>query len=350
MRKKLTVLVTGVGGRSVGQQVLQALFLCEGKYRIVATDASRFSYGLYQVEHRYIVPPASSPGYMAALRRIVQRENVDVVLPGTQPEVQTLSDPKAAEALGCPVVVSPREVVELCANKQSLYRWLANNGFAVPRSASGTGWKDLAKECGFPLVGKPAKDSGGSKGVAILKDEREVEDYLTQVPAEEAVLQEYVGTAEAEYTVGVMVSKEGEVFDSIVVRRKLTGFTLGVHRQIGGHNYALSTGYSQGFIIEHPEIQSVCETLALKIGIRGPSNMQLRLAGGRVVFFEVHTRFSGTTAIRALVGFNEPDVLIRNFVLGEKCGRLEYRVDVAAIRAFSNMIVPISDMNAVPEA
>ena len=32
---------------------------------------------------------------------------------------------------------------------------------------------------------------------------------------------------------------------------------------------------------------------------------------------EINPRFSGTTSLRAMVGFNEPDVLIRKHVLGE---------------------------------
>ena len=33
--------------------------------------------------------------------------------------------------------------------------------------------------------------------------------------------------------------------------------------------------------------------------------------------FEVNPRFSGTTSLRAMVGYNEPDILIRKHVLGE---------------------------------
>jgi carbamoyl-phosphate synthase large subunit len=33
--------------------------------------------------------------------------------------------------------------------------------------------------------------------------------------------------------------------------------------------------------------------------------------------FEINPRFSGTTSIRAMVGYNEPDVLIRRHLLGE---------------------------------
>jgi carbamoyl-phosphate synthase large subunit len=59
----------------------------------------------------------------------------------------------------------------------------------------------------------------------------------------------------------------------------------------------------------------------------------------------VHPRFSGTTSIRASAGFNEPDVLIRNFLFGETIGRLDYRHNVAAIRAFQHTLVPLEAMD-----
>ena len=164
------------------------------------------------------------------------------------------------------------------------------------------------------------------------------------------LFQEYVGVAEHEYTVGVMVSKAGKVIDSIVVQRKLTGLSLGSERMINGQRYTLSSGYSQGFIINQPLIQSYCENLAIKLGMRGPVNIQCRLIDDRVQVFEVHPRFSGTTSIRAMAGFNEPDILIRNFLFGESFGRLDYQTNVAAIRAFQNLIVPVLEMDGVVKA
>ena len=64
----------------------------------------------------------------------------------------------------------------------------------------------------------------------------------------------------------------------------------------------------------------------------------------------MHPRFSGTSSIRASVGFNEPDVLIRNFVLNETFRRLSYQTEVAAIRAFQHAIVPLSAVQAVEAA
>jgi carbamoyl-phosphate synthase large subunit len=350
MEPVVCVLVTGVGGRSVGHQILTALKCAKNRYRIVATDANDFSFGLYLSDARYVVPPASAPGYLPAIIEIIRRERVQVILPGTQPELQLLASHRAdLEREGCVLIASTPEVVDLCLDKAALYRWLSANGFGVPRSAGADGWRELVAGVGFPIVGKPTEDSGGSKGVELLADEEEVEQFLVDSARSrtEVVFQEYVGSAETEYTVGVLIDKDGGLIDSIVLHRNLVGLSLGIKRVIDGRVYALSTGYSQGFIVSHPEVAAACESVALAIGIRGPANIQLRLAGDEVKIFEVHPRFSGTSSIRAECGFNEPDVLIRNYLFGEKPGRITYQRDVAAIRAFQTVIVPRSSMEAV---
>ena len=126
------VLVTGVGGRSVGHQILQALALLEDKYSVVATDADAFSYGLYQVRDRYVVPRADDPRYLAAIRRLIQQERIDVVLPGTEAEVAALE--RGRPELGCALIASPQFVLDLCGNKKRLADWLPPNGFLSPRT------------------------------------------------------------------------------------------------------------------------------------------------------------------------------------------------------------------------
>lgn len=333
----------------MGYQILHGLLLLGTKYRLVACDADPFSYGLYQVLHRYRVPRADSSEYLHSVLSLVKRENVDVVLPGNEPEVRVLAEHVGEfRAIGCDVVVNPSSVVHLCSNKGKLYQWLVEKGFGVPASAAATAWKELADRYGFPLVAKPTEISGASRNVALLNDEAEVDHYLATLPTNlEVVFQQYIDGPESEYTVGVMIGKNGETIDSIVMHRKLVGLSLGLEREIKGKCYALSTGYSQGYIVKHPFIQSQCEELALRIGARGPMNIQCRLSNDKLYVFEVHARFSGTSSFRADVGFNEPDVLIRNFCLGERFERLPYKTNVAAIRALSNIVVPINELDAV---
>jgi len=351
MKNRLCVLVTGVGGRSVGHQILTALKILGDKYRIVVTDADTFSAGLYQVPARYVVPRASAINYVEAIRSIIVKESVDVVIPGTEAELYTLAKHREILTdLGCTLIANPTSVIDLCRNKAVLYDWLKIHSLAVPKTVRAKDYQELVAEVGWPIVGKPTEGTGASRDVAILCNDIEVRNYVAEAETTniKIIFQEYIGSQDEEYTVGVMISKHGEAIDSIVVHRKLIGLSMGSQRTIKGLHFALSTGYSQGSVIKHEEIQSFCENLACKIGIIGPANIQLRLHQGKAVIFEVHPRFSGTTSIRALVGFNEPDVLIRHFHLGEEFGRLNYQYDVAAIRSFHNTIVPLSVMVAVP--
>lgn len=353
MDGNLSVLVTGVGGRSVGHQILHAILLSGGKYRIVATDAEPYSFGLYQTESRYIVPKATAPDYGDAIARLIEREQIKIVLPGTEAEVLALArNAEMLKKLGCILVASDLPVIERCADKDTLYRWLAANGFGVPRSVPGDDWRDLVATVGFPVVAKPSQGSGGSRNVAILASPEEIERYFadTGQNPKTVVIQEYVGTTETEFTVGVLISNTGAVIDSIVIQRNLIGLTQGVTRTIDGQKYGLSTGYSQGYVVRDEKLQKFCEDLAIRIGARGPLNIQCRRAGDEIKVLEVHPRFSGTTSIRAEVGFNEPDILIQNFLFDRSFGRIDYRNDVAVIRGFQTIVVPRATMASVPRA
>ena len=351
MKDKVCIAVTGVGGRSVGHQILQSLLLLGKKYKIIATDADSFSYGLYQVDNRYIVPKANDADYIPAILRLIKKESVQALLPGTEAEVQILTEKrKQIEDAGCVLIINPSKVVSICSNKLRLYNWLKDNDFGTPLTFPANEWQTLVKKSGFPVVGKPTENSGASRHVTILKDKTEILKYLEETTGAEVIFQEYVGQAEEEFTVGVLVSKDGSVIDSIVIRRKLVGLSLGSERIISDRPYTLSTGYSQGYIIRHPLIQECCENLVVRLGMRGPANIQCRLTDKDVKIFEVHPRFSGTTSIRASADFNEPDILIRNFLFSENFKRIDYRFDLAAIRAFQNILVPISKINHVSSA
>ena len=239
------------------------------------------------------------------------------------------------------MIANPYGVIALCRDKLQLSGWLEAHDFSTPRSAGVSDWPSLVRQTGFPLVAKPVLLSGGSRHLALLADEDEVQCYLSTLPpGVDVMFQEYVESGESEFTVGVLVSDAGKVIDSIVMRRRLAGLTLATERIIGSKRYALSTGYSQGYFEDHVMVAEECERLALAVGARGPINIQCRVSEGKVYVFEVHPRFSGTTSCRAAAGFNEPEVLIRHRLFGESFSRLAYRRDVAVIRAFTQVLVP----------
>jgi carbamoyl-phosphate synthase large subunit len=230
-------------------------------------------------------------------------------------------------------------------NKFATTLKLTELGLPIIPTFKVTDWKNALTRFGFPMIVKPTRATGGSKGVTLCATETELQTVLNNLPPNSSYcIQPLIGTEEDEYTVGILSDKSGSLIDSIVMKRKLVGLSLLDTKKVGDTTFSISTGYSQGYFIKHTMIQDFCEQLAISITSRGPLNIQLRIHKGEIYVFEIHPRFSGTTTMRADVGFNEPDVLLRNYLFNEEFGRLNYQTDVAVIRAFEHVVVPINKM------
>ena len=265
------------------------------------------------------------------------------MIPGTEIEVETLL--KHQNQIPVPVIANRKEIIPLMTDKSLMKAKMIELQLPFIPDYPIEQWESAARDFGWPLIAKPSVGSGGSRGLAILLNSEEVTNYIRNVALQsKTIVQPYIGDSNEEYTVGILSDKSGALIDSIVMRRKLVGLSLLDSRKASDRSYAISTGYSQGYFIKDEEIQTFCEDIAVKIGSRGPLNIQLRRQNKKLYVFEVHPRFSGTTTMRADVGFNEPEILLKNHLFGETFARLNYEYDVAVIRAFEHVVVKVSEM------
>ena len=348
-----SVLITGTGGRSVGAGILYALTRsvgaaeCRTRWDVVAADADPYAFGLYRAQRREVLPVARDQRYLERLKEVIRKHGIVAILPGTEAETTLLT--READALAPVKVIGNRHpLMTLMNDKRQLATRLAELGVDTPACCAASRWREFADAHHFPVIVKPATATGGSRGVRIIVDAKTMESLCQGMNGqlENYLVQEYVGSKDSEFTVGVLTDKDGRLIDSIVMQRKLVGLSLLDNTVHDGREYAISTGYSQGFIVTNPRVQAYCEQLAISLGSRGPLNIQLRVDGQRIVVFEVHPRFSGTTPIRADSGFNEPDVLLRNLLDGETFGRLGHRTNLVALRAFEHVMVPFAEYEA----
>ena len=70
---KINVLVTGVGGGGVGEQIMKCLRLSALDINIIGCDMSKSSMGLKEADKGYIVPPASSVDYIDCVLGICKK-------------------------------------------------------------------------------------------------------------------------------------------------------------------------------------------------------------------------------------------------------------------------------------
>jgi len=341
------ILITAVGGRSVGSGILHALtrssLEVSKRWNVIAADADSFAWGLYKVHQRTLLPLAKSPDYIVSIQNVIKKYNLHAIIPGSEAESNILSQNK--QLFNIPIITNSHQLMPLMMDKFATMDKLKALGLPTIATYCIEEWKKALDEFGFPLIIKPSMGTGGSKGVSLCTTLAELKTILNNIPANSGYcIQPLIGTDENEYTVGVLSDKNGKLLDSIVMKRKLLGLSLLDSKKVGDKRFSISTGYSQGYFIKHKPIQDFCEKLSCSLKSTGPLNIQLRIHNGEIYVFEIHPRFSGTTTMRADVGFNEPDILLRNHLFNENFDRIPYQYDVAVIRAFEHVIVPISEM------
>ena len=330
----IRVLVTAIGGGGHGDQILKALRLAPaGRYLIFGADANPHCPQASLVEQFVTLPLARDPDYMSVLLRICRELGVQALFHGCEPELLLFAaNRKAIEDSGVFLPINNTALIQLCMDKAKTNARLAELGFPAPRYINVTSRSEFDSIDWFPVVVKPSIGGGGSANVYIAQDMKELRalsDYLgLGYITSGFMIQEYVGTPDQEFTVGVLHDLDGCYINSIAVKRHLSSglsVRVSVANRTGrselGSRLVISSGVSQGDVGRFNEVTAQCREIAERLGSRGPLNMQCRLVGGKVRVFEINPRFSGTTSLRAMVGLNEPDLLIRRHLLGHDIGQ-----------------------------
>jgi carbamoyl-phosphate synthase large subunit len=327
--QKLSVMVTGLGGGGNGEQIFKALRRAKTDYRIIGGDMNINNKGVDDVDYFYQLPAANESDYIDCLLAICRRHDIKAVFHGSEPELLAISrQRKKLEDHGIFLPMNPYDVIEICMDKNRITRFLHDKGFVVPRYWTIKQTSDLNEIDQFPLVLKPSIGGGGSANVFIAQSQNELAfmaQYLLGL-YNEFIVQEYVGTPDEEYTVGVLTDMEdGSLINSIVVKRMIcTNLSTRMRvpnrtdRTELGPQLVISSGYSQGWIGSYKPVTDLCEKIAMALGSRGSINIQCRLFRGKVYVFEINPRFSGTTSLRSMVGYNEPDIILRRKFFGER--------------------------------
>ena len=298
MTDRLTVLVLGVGG-NVSQGILKALALSKLASRTVGACISPRSAGLYAVDRAYISPPAADPSFPDWLIDVCRRERVDAVLSGVEAVLDVLAQQQDAvrRDSGAVCIVSSPDRLRIANDKLGTAHWLAQQGLAFPATTASDdqkGIQRLRQESTFPLIAKP-RHGRRSEGLLRIADPRDLDYALSRA---DYVIQEHL--SEPEYTAGCVCDEAGDVRGTIVLRRDI----------LNGTTHFAEAG-------DFPEVRAEAARIAAALRPRGPCNVQLRTRNGQPVCFEVNLRFSGTTPVRARLGFNEVDAVLRHFVRGE---------------------------------
>jgi len=279
------VLITGIGG-NVGQGVLKALRAGRESYHIVGIDMEPLSAGFSLVDRYYRTPRTSDAAFHKAFEAIVRDEAIEAVYVCSPTELEFFASHK--DELGTTVLVNPLPVVRIGSDKLKTAEFLRDHGFCFPETLAADdedGIEALIAKHGLPVIVKP-RAGFSSRNVFLVDSREKIRAAATLVP--DLIVQQYLPDDRAEYTAATLSGADQKVRALIIFRRDL----------IQGTTYRTE-------LVEDSDLEREVVRITEALGAVGPCNLQFRVVDGMVYVFEINPRFSGTSGVRYLYGFND---------------------------------------------
>lgn len=317
----MNIVVTAVGG-GVGQSIVKALQ--ETEYNVIGIDGDELGVGLFSTSRSYVGYYANHPQFIDRLIEICSNENCRLIFPGLDCELIPLSHniKKFKENNIFPVVSNP-QVVKICDDKFETFEFLKDNNLPHLETYF---LKDYNSELDFPVVLKPKKGGARSVGTYIVTNRKEFDLYSEIVDKDNYIVQEYIEGDE--YTCGA-VSFENGCVGVILMRRQLRA----------GDTW-------RAFVVKDVELSQFVKNVVNILKPFGACNVQFRIRDGIPHIFEFNARCSGTTATRALAGFNEPKMVCDYVLKGIKNPKYEIQ-EIAILRYLNELAVDIEKIKEI---
>lgn len=310
------VLVAGVGGASLGTEIIKCLRQAAESYQIYTCDISPLAFGHY-VEGTELSFLVDKNRYVENIIEICQSHDIHYILPGAEQPLSLLNQNRdLLQTSGITLVSNSTTIIQSLTDKERTFQELTALSVPIPMTQRIHSKSDLEAMI-FPCVIKPALDSGGSVFVFLCADAQEAWLYAQYLLSQGRIpiAQEYIPLdAGGEFTIGVLSLPDGTLYGSIALQRLFpTKLSVAFKSPLG----LISSGYSQGYIDHFSDLCQQAEAIASKLNSTGPLNIQGRVRQGQLIPFEINPRFSASTYLRTLAGFNEIDIYLQTLISGE---------------------------------
>ena len=175
--EKIKLVITGAGGG--GANNLITTIKEREKYFLIGCDISEHKAARANVDHRFVIPPASAPDYEAKISGIIREETAALILPTNDPEVEKLSEIRAR--LDTHLFFPDHESVVLCLNKWDFYNFATKNGIRMAETYHVENLEDVddvVSRFRSDLLWCRCIKGAGSKGATKVKDAQQAKWWI----------------------------------------------------------------------------------------------------------------------------------------------------------------------------
>ena len=293
----LNILITSAGKRvALTKYFKETLnhFIPEAKVFITDMNPEMAPVS-YVCDGAFAVPRVTAPEYPSELLKICEENNIGMIIATIDTELLILADLKQEFGnKGIKVMVSDKTFITLCRDKRNTGYFFESHGVRIPKSID-------KHNPTFPLFAKPY-DGSLSTNLHYIKCKEELTPEILNDP--KLLFMEYIDKkVYKEYTVDMYYGKDNKV-KCIVPRERIEIRAGEINKGRTAKNEILTflkekLGYIDGCVgcicvqlFFHPETKDM-------VGI------------------EINPRFGGGYPLSYMAGGNFPELLIREYFLGE---------------------------------
>jgi len=272
----MNILICSAGRRvKLVQYFKDELQKVNGK--IIAVDCDETAPALTYADIFEVVPRITHPDYIQQIKDICAKYDIKAILSLIDPELSLLAMYKDEfEKKGITIVVSNKDVVDICFNKYSTYQFLKDH--AIP---SVTTYNEIEKvmedlldgSLSFPLIIKPRKGSA-SLGISKVTTVKELEFFWNN--NEELVVQPFINGEE--YGVDCFIDLISGETTNIFIKRKI----------------AMRAGETDKSVaVNDLQLKQLIEKLISNLKPAGPIDVDCFKTGDGFIVSEINPRFGG---------------------------------------------------------
>lgn len=305
------------GTSLVGRNVLECLAGRRASLELATTTSAPDEPAAFDFDAAYLVPEIRhEPAvFSARFREIVAHFEPDLVIPCRDDDVSFLAQERTrVPATTRRLLCGDAAVADAMLDKSESACFSKANRLPFVPTLSSNGDFDAARrfaaEHGFPLIGKPRRGYA-SHGVRIILDAPQLERVCGQ---HDYVIQQYLGSVDPIHRLVADWTSGGMPLFHTAEQRKLSVQALigpdGAVKGIFCSENTMRFGRSERVrVIDESGVMAAAGQWATAVagaGWRGPLNIQChRDSRGELTIFEYNGRFTGATAARRLLGFDE---------------------------------------------
>lgn len=345
MTRKIFNIGISCIGSGVGQSVINSLNLSRLPIKKIGLGTNPFAYGAYDCDAYDYTKSIYETEYIDNLIEICLKNRIDIIIPGLDDEAMIYAqNADKFNAAGIKSIFAGEELISICRDKERMSNDLNKIiDIFVKSYNKDTLIEDIRTEkVKFPFIAKP-RGGFASRGIEII---RNVDDLIKIT--DEHIIQELAIPIKTDpnyhfYMSQIAQNKNPQVSEvSIQLVYNPEGLLMG---RMFSYN-KLNNGVPIEVVpYENEYIWSIVDKLTptlLKMGLRGPLNIQGRLTENGLKLFEMNPRFTGITGLRALMGFNEVEACVKEWLgIDKGNNQLRFNYNRFGIRQTADKSIPI---------